>query len=104
MHICYFPGSRPIVAPKDWLSDLDGECGEIYVTDATDILTGMNVMYSVYKLTEEEIQALRDGGVLRLGILGTSHPVFNLGVLSSEVISEIDLKPIGDLGGVIHKS
>lgn len=101
MHICDFEGARRIGAPKDWDQALDGECGTIFVVDATDLLSGMNIMYSVYKPTDEEIEELKKGGVIRLGILGRSHPVFQLGVLSAEAAETAQLRPVWDLGPII---
>ena len=97
MYACKFDGARPIGKPKNWDEALDGPCGTIYVTDAIDTLTGHNVMFSVYKLTDEEIEALRNGGLLRLGIVGRAHPVFQLGVLSIPV----EVEPVFDMGGLI---
>lgn len=102
MHACNFPGARRIGAPRDWDHTLDGECGTIFVTDAVDTLSGQNFMYSVYKPTDDEIEALRNGGVIRLGIMGHSHPVFQLAVLAPEVAERACLEPVWELGGVIE--
>lgn len=101
MIICNFPGARAIGKPRDWEPSLDGECGTIFVTDAVDTLSGMNTMYSVYKPTVDELAALLNGGVIRLGILGNSHPVFQLGVLSPEIAEAAQLEPMWDMGPVI---
>ena len=102
MKICKFPGARKIGPPRQWDSTLDGECGSIYVTDAVDTLSGMNFMYSVYKPTPEDLAALNAGGVLRLGIMGKAHPVFQMGVLGPDVAARAELEPMWDLGGVIE--
>lgn len=104
MHIQKFPGARPIGKPNGWEPDLDGDCATIYVADSVDTLTGYNMMHSVYRLSDDEIEALRNGGLLRLSIMGYSHPVFQLGVLSPELSESIQAEsaPEGDLGGVIH--
>lgn len=102
MLACNFPGARRIGAPKNWQADLDGEVGTIFVTDAVDTLSGMNFMYSIYKPTTEEIAAVINGGVLRLGIMGHSHPVFQLGFLGPSVAEKCELVPMWDLGGVIE--
>lgn len=101
MKACNFPGARVIGKPRSWDDTLDGECGSIFVADAIDTLSGQNFMYSVYQPTAQEIEALRAGGVIRLGIMGRSHPVFNLGVLSAAVAEASDLEPKWDLGPVI---
>ena len=102
MRICDFEGARPIGKPKDWVEELDGECGTIYVTDSRDLQSGLPIMYSVYKLEDEEIEALKNGGLLRLGIIGHGgHTFFQLGVLSPDITNGIEVTPKGDLGGVI---
>lgn len=101
MIACDFPGSRRIGKPRDWVNELDGECGSIYVTDAVDMLSGQNFMYSVYKPTPDDIAALLNGGAIRLGIMGHSHPVFNLAVLSPEVVERAEIVEKWDMGGVL---
>lgn len=81
MKICELPGSRVIGAPRDWDPGLDGSCGSIFVLDAVDVLSGMNQQFTFYRFSPEELEALANGGLFRLGILGTSHPVFNMVVL-----------------------
>ena len=102
MQACNFPGARRIGAPRDWDAELDGEVGTIFVADAVDTLSGMNFMYSVYKPSAEEIAALLNGGAIRLGIMGRSHPVFQLAVLTPETCDKAELMPVWDLGGVIE--
>ncbi len=102
MKACNFPGARRIGAPKDWNADLDGEVGTIFVTDAVDTLSGMNVMYSVYQPTSEDLAALNAGGAVRLGIMGRSHPVFQLCVLSAPLCAQAGLQPTWDLGAPIE--
>ncbi len=103
MQVCDFQGSRTIGKPAGWDEALDGPCLEIFIHDAVDTLTGLPVMYSVFKLSHDEICALAAGGVLRLGIVGMrAHPVFNLGVLSPEVVADAGVVPRGELGGVIE--
>lgn len=102
MRICNFPGARRIGSPKDWDTSLDGECLDIFVCDAVDTLSGLPIQYTVFQLSDEEIEALRGGGVLRLGIVGMrQHPVFNIGILSPAVVGRIGIEPQSDLGGVI---
>lgn len=101
MQVCRFEGDRPIGKPRDWVDDLDGECGVIYVADAVDTLSGHNFMYSVYKPTPEELAALNAGGALRLGIIGTSHPVFNLTVLGPHTCEVGGVRPVWDMGPVL---
>lgn len=105
MKICSFPGSRRIGPPRDWDKELDGECGDIFVTDAIDTLTGLPVMYSVYRLSKDEIDALAAGGLLRLGIVGMkAHPVFQLGVIGPKTAALVNAKSEGDLGDVIENA
>lgn len=98
MKACNFPGSRRIGAPRDWNAELDGEVGTIFVTDAIDTLSGMNIMYSVYQPTAEDLAALNAGGAIRLGIMGRSHPVFQLCVLNPAACEQAELEPMWDLG------
>ena len=102
MIACNHPGSRMIGKPRDWDPSLDGDCGTIFVADHIDPLSGMNIMYSMYKPTAEDLEALNAGGAIRLGILGTQHPVFQLGVLSPELAAAIDPRPMWDMGPVIQ--
>lgn len=101
MQACNFPGARRIGAPRDWDAQLDGECGTIFVTDAVDTLSGQNFMYSLYKPTAEDLEALQAGGVLRLGIMGHAHPVFQMGVLSKRIADAAEIEPMWDLGPVL---
>lgn len=101
MQACKFPGARAIGKPQGWDDTLDGECGTIFVTDAIDTLSGQNMMYSVYKPTAEDLAALQSGGVIRLGIMGRAHPVFQLGVLSGELAERCEVEPVWDMGPVL---
>lgn len=98
MKACNFPGARRIGSPTDWDQNLDGSCGVTFVTDAVDTLSGMNIMYSVYPPTSADLEAMNAGGAIRLGIMGRSHPVFQLAVLTPQVCERADLKPMWDLG------
>jgi hypothetical protein len=102
MQICDFPGSRRIGKPQNWDEPLDGECHDIFVADHVDTLTGLPVMFTVYKLSDADIDALKNGGLLRLGIVGRQHPVFNMGVLSPAIAETVQAVPVGDMGGVIE--
>ena len=101
MKVCKFPGARAIGAPKNWDEELDGHCGIIFVTDEIDVQSGLNFMYSVYKPTADDLAALNAGGVLRLGIAGNSHPVFNMQVLGPETTERAMAEPVWDMGPVI---
>ena len=98
MKACDFPGARRIGAPKDWDAELDGEVGTIFVADAIDMLSGMNMMYSIYQPTPEDLAALNAGGAIRLGIMGTRHPVFQLCALTRGLCDQVGLQPMWDLG------
>lgn len=102
MQACKFPGARTIGAPVDWDQTLDGECGVIFVTDTIETLSGMNMMYSVYKPTAEDLAALNAGGALRLGIMGRTHPVFQLQVLSPRLCEAAEVETVWDMGPVIE--
>ncbi|MAM41698.1 MAG: hypothetical protein CL949_25055 [Erythrobacter sp.] len=98
MKACDFPGARRIGAPANWDAELDGAVGTIFVTDAVDVLSGQNFMYSVYQPTPEDLAALNAGGAIRLGIMGRAHPVFQLCVLTPRICEQADLRPMWDLG------
>lgn len=101
MQACNFPGARAIGKPADWIPELDGECGTIFVIDHFDEHLAQNIMYSVYKPTEADLAALNAGGAIRLGIHGTGHPVFQMGVLTAPKCEEAGLVPMWDLGDPI---
>lgn len=101
MKACNFPGARRIGAPREWDADLDGEVGTIFVVDAIDTLSGMNIMYSVYQPTAEDLAALNAGGAVRLGIMGKSHPVFQLCVVTHQRCEQAQIEPMWDLGDPI---
>lgn len=102
MNILELPHSRVIGPPRDWDQQLDGECGSIYVLDAIDLQSGLNTMYTFYKLTEDELEALKNGGILRLGIVGKAHPVFNMAVLSAEIGQTCGAEERWSLGEVLQ--
>lgn len=76
--------------PEGWDDELDGECVALDIMDHTDLLSGANIMYSLWRPTPEELGALLAGGAVRLGIFGVQHPVVNLAVLEKE-----HLEPLG---------
>lgn len=91
MLICNFGGARLIGAPKDWDQRLDGDCVPLPVADAVDPLSGHNFMYSVWRPTAAEIEALQAGGAIRLGVAGHVHPVVNMTVLAPGTCAEAQL-------------
>lgn len=95
MLICDFAGSRPLGAPREWDQQLDGACGVLPVADAIDEQSGFNFMYSVWRPTPEELAALQAGGALRLGIMGNSHPVINLGVIDASLCEAAGVVELG---------
>lgn len=105
MRICSFEGARRIGKPRDWDNDLDGDCLDIFVLDSVDVLTGLPVMFTFYEFSEDEIEALKATGKLRLGIVGQlQHPVFNLAVLGPEIANTVHFEPQGEMGGVIRNA
>ena len=83
---------------KDWINELDGNCGTIHVVPFFDERLGYNIQYSVYKPTPEDIAAIVAGGGIRLGIHGDGHPVFQLCVLGPERMKQLDYIEHEDLG------
>ena len=105
MQICNFPGARRIGKPLDWDNPLDGDCLDIFVCDDVDVLSGLPVQYTLFKLSDEEIEGLKAGGVLRLGIVGMrQHPVFNLAVLGPNITERVGIDPQGELAGNVIDS
>jgi hypothetical protein len=96
-------GARPLGAPAGWDQQLDGQCGTLHVIDHVETLSGQNVMYSFYRPTTEDLQALSGGGILRLGIHGRCHPVIQFGVLGPRLTSEIAPAEGFDMGPVIDR-
>jgi hypothetical protein len=103
MRTLILEGSRPLGAPADWDQQLDGECGTLHVIDHVDTLSGQNVMYSFYKPTPDDLQALSRCGILRLGIHGRCHPVIQLGILGPKLAAEIEAAEGFDMGPVIER-
>ena len=101
MQVCTFPGARTIGKPRDWDDELDGGCGDIFVVDTVDVLSGLPIMYSFYKPTDADIEAFKNGGVLRLGIVGMKqHPVFNMTVFGPDITDQVQPRVVWDMGPV----
>ena len=103
MRTLVIPGSRPLGAPRGWDNELDGECGVLHVVDSIDLQSGQNFQYSFYEPTAADIEAFSKGGVLRLGIMGTSHPVINLSVFGPKLTEELGATEGFDMGPVIER-
>lgn len=73
--------TREIGRPADWDDALDGPCGSVHVRDEIDALSGCNVMWTLWKPTAEELDVLRGGGMLKLGIMGRIHPVIRMEIV-----------------------
>lgn len=100
MQACNFPGATPIGKPKDWVDELDGKCGTIFCVQQYDAHLNANWIHSIYKPTKEDLEALNNGGVLRLSVLG-GHPVFQMVCLTPERTAEVEPEPMWDLGAPI---
>lgn len=98
MQACNFPGATPVGKPRDWIPELDGECGTIFCIDALNEQLGLNFKYSFYKPTAKDLEVLNAGGALRLGIMCNDHPVFNMLVFGPKLVEAIELTPMWDLG------
>ena len=102
MRILSFPGTHPVGKPKDWVNELDGNCGTIHVFTHFDERLGYNIQYSLYKPTEADIAAIVAGGGIRLGIHGDGHPVFQLCVLGEARMAQLNYIEHEDLGEPIE--
>lgn len=71
--------TRVFGAPQDWNPERDGECGALPIRDER-FAPGTNKMVSEWKPSAIEIEHLKLGAPLQLGIIGTTHPVVSLGV------------------------
>lgn len=103
MKTLILPNSRALTAPRDWSQELDGECGVLSVIDHIDTQSGQNFMYSFYRPTSDDIAAFLAGGVIRLGIMGTGHPVINLSTFGPKVTAELKAREGFDMGPVIER-
>lgn len=97
------PGARFLGAPKDWDQTLDGPCGHLAVVDHLDLQSGQNFQYSFYRPSAEDMEALNNGGIIRLGIMGTVHPVLNMCVMGPKITDEIDPSFGFDMGPVVER-
>lgn len=98
MQACNFAGAHPVGKPRDWIPELDGECGTIFCLDHRDDRIGYNFKYSIYLPTPADIAAINAGAALRLGIMCEAHPVFNMVWLTKPICDDINLTPMWDLG------
>jgi hypothetical protein len=70
--------TRVFGAPADWSAEKFGECGALPIRD--EPFADGNKMVSEWKPTEIELEHLKLGAPLQLGVVGTVHPVVSLGV------------------------
>lgn len=66
--------TRVFGAPKDWNADRDGPCGGLPIRDEGSL------MISEWRPSEIELEHLKLGAPIQLGVVGTVHPVVSLGV------------------------
>lgn len=66
--------TRTIISPTNFSEP----CGDLPIADVMD--GQLNIMYSAWKPTEQEITALLLGGCVILGVVGISHPVVQMHV------------------------
>jgi len=76
--------TRSVGKPEGWDEELDGPCETLDIYDHIDVQTGANIMFSLWRPDMSELQALLNGGAVRLGIFGVGHPVVNQAVVSQE--------------------
>lgn len=98
-----FDGAIEVGKPKDWIDELDGNCGSLAIAVDQDLQSGNMRMHSIYRFTPEEIEALRDGGCFRLSIHGQRHPIIQACVLGPKVTARIDPKDGLDMGDIIEE-
>lgn len=58
--------------PSNWDASTKEDCGTLFIR--RDKKGGLPIMLSAWKPSASELEILRDGGTLILGVLGTSHP------------------------------
>lgn len=69
--------TRTLGAPSNW-DDANGECSSLDIHDMwTD---NGNLMVSVWEFSEKEIEQIKNGANVSIGIYGTAHPVISLNV------------------------
>jgi hypothetical protein len=61
--------------PRDWMEERDGKCGDLYVRRFQPDGAGPAYHYSAWKPSADELQALIDGGVVELLIIGVQPAV-----------------------------
>lgn len=71
--------TRNMAAPSNW-DDSFGECASLSIQDVD--IGGANMMYSLWELSDEDLQNILKTPVIQLGIMGTQHPVVQLSTLS----------------------
>lgn len=81
--------TRTIGAPSDWDERSEEPCASLSILDQPDPrINNENVMLSLWKPSEEELELLNQGYPLMLGIVGRQHPVIQIGVVELGVKSE----------------
>lgn len=66
--------TRTFVSPTNF----NEPCGDLQIADVMD--GELNIMYSAWKPTEDEIKALICGGCVILGVVGNAHPIVRMHV------------------------
>lgn len=85
MDIIDIPGRTHVFgAPKDWNEERDGLCGALPVR-AEAMGPGLYKMISEWRPNEIELEHLKLGAPLQLGVVGVVYPVVSLGVGSVPV-------------------
>lgn len=71
--------TRDFGKPLDWNDERDGPCGSLPIRDET-FAPGVNKMVSEWRPSQIELEHLKLGAPLQLGVVGVVHPVVSLGV------------------------
>lgn len=73
--------TRTFGKPRTWNEKTQGPCGALPVIDVQE--NGTNFMVSFWRPRPEEIELLKDGGVIQLHVQGYGHPVVAMAVSRS---------------------
>lgn len=76
--------TRDIGKPEGWVEDVHGPCATLPVRDEEH--DGIRYMVSAWEPTPEELEALKNGGSIRLMVAGYIHPVVALAVAEQGAI------------------
>lgn len=76
--------TRVLSAPPGWDEEVDGACGTLPICDVAD--GSVNIMYSYWEPTPDELERLSAGASLVLGVVGRAHPPVSIQVAALDPV------------------